>query len=177
MKVTLREVKTEDGANIAKWRNSVKVLNHCIDKTVISEESNKKFFEDMVQTGKYVQYIVERFDEEFGGVYAYQIGTTYFKDIDNENHKCELGMFPSDDEEWNSEGQELAVKEMVKRAFSEMKMHKLYAYVYSDCHEEITLLEKCGFAEECEFLHEIYDINNNSYRNVKRLSIFRERLK
>ena len=174
MKIVLREVKSEDGANIARWRNSVKVVNHCIDKTIISEESNKKFFEKMILTGKYIQYIVERFDEEFGGIYAYQIGTTYFKDVDNENHKCELGMFPSDDDEWNSEGQELAVREMIKRAFSKMKMHKLYAYVYSDCLEEIDLLKKCGFTEEGEFIQEIYDANSNSYRNIKRLSLLKK---
>lgn len=169
MKIILREVKIEDSANIAKWRNNVKVVRHCIDKTIISEESNRIFFDEMILTGKYKQFIVERYDDEFGGIFAYQIGTTYFKDIDNKNHKCELGMFPSDDDEWNSEGQELAVRKMIDLAFSKMDMHKIYAYVYSDCEEEIELLNRCGLQKEAHFRSEILDDGN--YRDILRLAI------
>lgn len=172
MKIVLREVRIEDGVNIARWRNSINVVRHCIDKTVISEESNKKFFEKMIIPGKYKQYIVEKYDDEFGGIFTYQIGTIYFKDIDLENKKCELGLFPSDDEEWNSEGQELALKKMVEIAFNEMHIHKVYAYVYSDCEEENKLFEKCGFKIEGKFISEIYEAG--IFRDVLRYGIIKE---
>ncbi len=169
MKIVLREVKVEDGANIARWRNSIKVVRHCIDKTSVSEESNRRFFDEMIVTGKYKQYIVERYDDEFGGIFAYQIGTIYFKDIDEKNQKCELGMFPGNDEEWNSESQKIAVDLMVEKAYLEMHIHKVYAYVYADCTEEIELLKKCGFKIEGKFVSEIYDSGN--YRDILRLAI------
>ncbi len=167
MLIKLREVTPADGENIAKWRNSINVIKHCIDKTVISKESNQIFYEKMIVTGKYRQYIVERVDEEFGGLFAYQIGTIYFKDIDETNHKCELGMFPGEDEEWNSESQKLAVEQMLQKAWHDLSLHKVYAYVYTDCHEEVKLLEDCGFIKEGELVDEICD--NSNYRNLLRL--------
>lgn len=168
MRIFLREVKAEDGKNIVKWRNSINVARHCIDKTIISEESNKKFFEDMVLTGKCKQFIVEKIDEEYGGVFSYQIGTIYFKDIDKENRKVELGMFPSDEEEWNSIGQELAIKQMTSIAFDELGMHKIYSYVLADCPEEVELFKKCGFLEEGVFRDEI--IENDNFRDIVKFS-------
>lgn len=169
MKITLREIKESDGENIVKWRNSVNVVRHCIDKTTISAESNQKFFEEMIVTGKYRQYIVEKWDDELGGLFSYQIGTVFFKDIDEENKKCEFGMFPSDDVEWNSDGQIIAVELMIKKAFEEMGMHKLYSYVYKDCQEEIDLLKNSGFELEGVFKMEILD--NEGYRDIVRLAI------
>lgn len=168
MLIKLREVTIADGENIAKWRNSLNVLRHCIDKTVVSEESNRKFYDEMIATGKYKQYIVERVDEEFGGLFAYQIGTIYFKDIDEANHKCELGMFPGDDQEWNSESQKLAVAQMLQKAYYDLSLHKVYAYVYTDCIEEIKLLEECGFTIEGTFVDEIYD--DDCYRSLFRMA-------
>lgn len=169
MIVTLREIKESDAENIVKWRNSLNVVKHCIDKTIISKESQQRFYESKVITEKYKQYIVEKWDDKFGGVFSYQIGTVFFKDIDNINKKCEFGMFPSDDVEWNSEGQNIAVKLMKEKAFDEMGMHKIYAYVYVDCEEEIELLESCGFIIEGIFKDEIYD--KEGYRDIARLVV------
>lgn len=172
MIIVLREVALSDGVKLTKWRNSLKVVRHCIDKTEITEETNRRFYEEMIATGKYKQFIVESLDEQFGGIFSYQIGTVYFKDIDSENRKCELGMFPSDDDEWNSEGQVIAVKQMIFKAFNEMGMHKIYAYVFSDCTEEIELLQSCGFKTEGIFKEEIFD--QEEYRDITRLSIIKQ---
>lgn len=169
IKIVLREVTVSDGGKLAKWRNSLNVIRHCIDKTIISEETHKKFYEEMVLTGKYKQYIVEKMDDDFAGILSYQIGTVYFKDIDENNKKCELGMFPSDDVEWNDEGQHEAVMQMLKKAFEEFKLHKVYAYVYSDCSEEIELMEQCGFVVEGKFCSEILDAGG--YRDIIRLAV------
>lgn len=170
MKIVLREITIEDGSYIVKWRNDVKVIRHCIDKTVITEELNTRFFNDNITTGKVKQFIVERTDEEYGGIFAYPIGTIYFKDIDYQNHKCEIGMFPSDDDEWNSESQHIAVCLMIKKAYQEYYMNKVYVYVFADCNKEIELLTECGFVREGIFKSEILD--NNNYRDVIRLAIF-----
>ena len=102
MKIFLRSVTEQDTANIVKWRNSEKVRSHCMTKPFLTEESHLKFYRDNILTGKYIQFIVERIEEETGLV-SYPIATVYLKDIDNENHRCELCIFTSDDVEWNAE--------------------------------------------------------------------------
>lgn len=43
MRVYLRPIQLEDGANIVKLRNSPDVSNYCFDKTPITTESNELF--------------------------------------------------------------------------------------------------------------------------------------
>ena len=44
MQIFLRPIAESDGPNIVRWRNDPDVLSHCLDKTHITEESNKEFF-------------------------------------------------------------------------------------------------------------------------------------
>ena len=78
-------------------------------------------------------------------------------------------MFPGEDEEWNSESQKLAVEQMLEMAKDDFGMHKIYAYVYADCNEEVELLKNCGFSVEAEFTDEI--CYNGFYRNLLRLVV------
>lgn len=169
MKVWLRDVTLEDGKKIVQWRNNVKVINHCMDKTLITEESNEVYFNNYVATGKVKQFIVDRSDEEWAGIFGYSIGTVYLKDFDNENYKCELGMYSGIDIEWNCESQKLAIDLLLKKAFEEYGMHKVYSYVFADCKEEIEVLQKSGFIQEGKFIAEILD--KDEYKDVLRMAI------
>lgn len=169
MKIYLRPVKKEDGKLIVKWRNSALVRNHCFDKTPITEESNEAFYEANIVTGKYKQYIVERI-EEFTGVASYSIATVYLKDMDYVNHRCELCIFTSDDEEWNTESQSIAIKMLINKAFDEMGIHKIYSYVFSKNEDEKQLLINSGFREEAVLREEAVD-EDGEYENVIRLYI------
>lgn len=171
MEIYLRPIKLEDGNLIVKWRNSSKVRNHSFTKTPLTIESNKVFYTNNIITGKYQQYIVERIDEPFC-VASYPISTVYLKDIDNENHRCELCIFTSDDEEWNTESQMIAVKLMVEKAFNEFDMHKIYSYVFAKFPDEVELLKNSGFEIESILKKEAFDENGN-YMDVIRMVIFK----
>ena len=102
MQIFLRPITESDGPLIVRWRNHHEVLSHCLDKTHISEESNRAFYKANVESGKYKQFIVECV-ELHTGVCTYPIATVYLKDMDYGNKRCELCIFTSDDEEWNTE--------------------------------------------------------------------------
>ena len=170
MKIFLRPVTEKDGANIVKWRNSDKVLSHCMTKNKISEESNLNFFKEYVATGKYKQFIVERIDEEFSLV-TYPIATVYLKDMDYGNKRCELCIFTSDDVEWLADGQALAIKMLLEKAFNEYGMHKVYSYVFYKFNDEVELLKSAGFSVETILKEEALN-ENGEYEDVVRLSIF-----
>ncbi|SDB69002.1 GNAT family N-acetyltransferase [Butyrivibrio sp. INlla16] len=175
MKIYLRPVTEEDGALIVKWRNNPIVAKHCFNRNPITIESNKKFYHEMVETGHYKQYIVERI-EEFTGVVTYPIATVYLKDIDRTNKRCELCIFTRDDEEWNTESQTIAIKQLLKVCFEELGMHKVYSYVFTRYEDEKELLENAGFKEETVLKGEAVGIDG-SYDDAYRMSIFEEEYK
>jgi RimJ/RimL family protein N-acetyltransferase len=170
MKIFLRPVTEKDCANIVKWRNSEKVKSHCLTKTPITEESNLKFFRDNIATGKYKQFIVERIEEEIG-LASYPIATVYLKDLDCENHRCELCVFTSDDVEWNAEGQSIAIKMLLEKAFSEFGMHKVYSYVFNKYNDELELLKSTGFSVESILKEEAIN-ENGDYEDIVRLCCY-----
>lgn len=172
MRIFLRPITEKDGANIVKWRNSDKVRSHCMTKAPITEESNHKFFKEYIETGKYKQFIVERVEEETG-LASYPIATVYLKDIDNENHRCELCIFTSDDVEWGAEGQSIAIKMLLDKAFTEYGLHKVYSYIFAKYPEEFELLTKAGFHEEAIIKEEALGVDG-IYEDVIRVSIFNE---
>lgn len=170
MKIFLRPITEKDGIHIVKWRNSEKVKNHCMSKTQITEESNRKFYNEYVATGKYKQFIVERIDEEFS-LASYPIATVYLKDMDYGNKRCELCVFTSDDSEWLADGQSLAIKMLLEKAFGEYGMHKVYSYVFYKYADEVELLKSAGFSVETILKEEALG-ENGQYEDIVRLSIF-----
>ena len=172
MKIYLRPITLDDGAHIVKWRNTRHVSNHCFDKTPISIESNAIFYKRYIETGKYKQFIVERVDEEYG-VFSYPIATVYLKDFDQVNHRCELCIFTSDDQEWNTESQSIAIRLLLDKAFNEYKMHKVYTFVFVYNEDEIALMKRSGLSEEAILRKEAID-SNNEYVDILRMSILED---
>ena len=127
------------------------------------------FYEKNVVPGYYQQYIVERIKEQYEAA-SYPIATVYLKDIDRNNRRCELCIFTSDDEEWNTESQAIAIKMLLKKAFDELKMHKVYSYVFYKFIDEAELLNKAGFTTEVILKSEAVD-EDGHYEDVVRFSI------
>lgn len=175
MKIFLRPITEKDGTNIVKWRNSSKVQGHCLTRTAITEESNLKFYRENVLTGRYKQFIVERVDEEFS-LASYPIATVYLKDMDYGNKRCELCIFTSDDAEWMAEGQSIAIKMLLKKAFDEFEMHKVYSYVFFKNQDEVELLKSAGFSLEAVMKEEAIN-EKGEYEDIVRLSILNENQK
>lgn len=169
MRIFLRPITEKDGANIVRWRNSDIVRSHCMTKAEITEESNLEFYKKNVETGQYKQFIVERIEEETGLV-SYPIATVYLKDLDYENKRCELCIFTSNDVEWNAEGQSIAIKMLLDKAFSEYGMHKVYSYVFYKYSNEVDLLKDAGFSVESIMKEEALN-EEGEYEDVVRLAV------
>ena len=151
MRIYLRPVTLDDGARIVKWRNSPDVSSHCFDKT---------------------PFIVERIDEDFG-VSSYPIATVYLKDFDLVNRRCELCIFTSDDQEWNTESQSIAINLLLKKVFKEYGMHKVYAFVFADNTDEVALMKRVGLKEEAVLKKEAVN-SRGDYVDVLRMTIVDE---
>lgn len=144
MKIKLRPVELKDGRTIVNWRNDPLVREHCRNHTPITEDINKDFYHSFVETGKYKQYMVERLDEEYG-VFSYSIATIYLKDIDYTLKSAELCLFTSNDREWNSDSQIMAIRKILEIAFNELKLNIVYSYTFKQFIKEAEILETFGF--------------------------------
>lgn len=172
MQIFLRPIAENDGPNIVRWRNNPNVLNHCLDKTRITEESNRAFYKANVKTGKYKQFIVECV-ESYSGVCTYPIATVYLKDMDYGNKRCELCIFTSSDVEWNPEGQAIAIEMLTEKAFNEYGMHKVYSYVFKQFPNEVDLLTKAGFSIEAILKEEAMN-EKGEYEDLIRFAKIKE---
>jgi RimJ/RimL family protein N-acetyltransferase len=170
MKIFLRPIEEKDSPSIVRWRNDPEVLSHCLDKTRITEESNREFFKNNVLTGKYKQFIVECLDE-VTGVCTYPIATVYLKDMDYGNKRCELCIFTSSDVEWNPEGQTIAIEMLTKKAFEEYGMHKVYSYVFAKYPDEIELLKNAGYIIEAKLKEESMNADGH-FDDLIRMAVF-----
>ena len=168
MKITLRPITLSDTQNLLKWRNDERVINHCLSRAIITEESHREFYKNKIETGKYKQFIVERIVEDFPIIYP--IATVYLKDIDYTNKRCELCIFTSTDTEWEPENQSLAIKMLVDKAFNEYGMHKIYSYVFYKFQDEVELLKNAGFSAEAILKEEALNAEGK-YEDLVRLSI------
>ena len=170
MNIYLRPLTLHDSEQIVKWRNSPKVLSHCMTKAPITLESHLTFYNNNILTGKYKQYIVERVEEDLG-LAAYPIATVYLKDLDYFNKRCELCVFTSNDKEWIDESQRIAIKMLIDKAFSEFGMHKVYTYAFYRNADEVELLKGAGFSVETILKDEAIN-ENGEYEDIVRLTIF-----
>jgi len=170
MRIVLRPITLQDGESLIRWRNDEKVLNHCLSRAKITEESNREFFKNFVETGKYKQFMVERLADDYP--ISYPIATVYLKDMDYTNKRCELCIFTSTDTEWAPESQSLAIKMLVDKAFNEYGMHKVYSYVFYKFPEEVDLLKNAGFSSEAILKDEALN-EEGKYEDIVRLSIIK----
>ncbi|SDA79146.1 Protein N-acetyltransferase, RimJ/RimL family [Butyrivibrio sp. INlla18] len=172
MNVFLRPINEDDGKLIVRWRNNPKVAMHCFNRTPVTEESHRKFYEEQVKTGNYKQFIVEKI-EESSGVCFYPIATVYLKDIDRTNKRCQLCIFTSDDEEWNTECQMIAINKLLMIAFEELGMHKVYSFVFTRYSDEKELLENAGLTVETVMKSEAIG-SEGEFEDAYRMVIFED---
>ena len=171
MQIVLRPVCLNDTQLLIKWRNNENVISHCLSREIITEESNREFYRNYVETGKYKQFIVDYIDDDFPMV-AYPIATVYLKDMDYTNKRCELCIFTSTDTEWEPKCQSIAIKMLVDKAFREYGMHKVYSYVFYKFPDEVELLKNAGFSMEAILNDEAMNAEGQ-YEDVVRLSIIK----
>ena len=90
-KVFLRLMTIEDTDLIIKWRNSERVYKNFIYQKPFTREGHLQWIHTMIDTGEAIQFII--CEKETNR----PIGSVYFRDIDDMNHKAEYGIFIGDD--------------------------------------------------------------------------------
>ena len=67
----------------------------------------------------------------------------------------------------------MAVKLLLEKAFKELKMHKVYSYVFYKFINEANLLKRAGFTSEAILKDEAIDINGE-FQDIVRFTIIND---
>ena len=157
-KVILREIKNIDTNNIIKWRNSEEVNKNFFERTKLTVEMHNLWLLNRVKQGEVKQFIIV---DKISNI---DIGSTFIKDIDSINGKCEYGIFIGENKfKGQGLGSEVAIL-VSEYAFNEMELHKIYLRVFAHNIGAIKSYEKAGFKKVGLLVDEIKV--DNKYYNV-----------
>ena len=147
--VKIRPMTEADTANIVRWRNTPSVYEHFIYRTPLTEEAHLNWLHNRVETGDVAQFIIV--DTESGE----DVGSVYLRDIDNDNKKCEYGIFIGEDSCRGKGIGSAAARLALRYAFEELKMNRVFLRVFADNKQAVRSYEKAGFKYECTFRDDV----------------------
>ena len=151
-KILLRPMTEKDTENIVRWRNEAFVRENFIYQKPFTAEGHKHWAETMVNTGRAVQFIICTQEEK-------PVGSVYLRDIDRTHNKAEG---------YGSEAAEL----MIRYAFEELQLHKLYLRVLAGNERAKKSYEHAGFVQEGYFRDDV--LLPGGYQDVIFMGILNE---
>lgn len=164
--IYLRLMSEEDTGDIIRWRNSEAVRSKFIYRGEFTEESHNHWIKTMVETGKVVQTII--CDAQTNK----SLGSVYIRDIDTVHKKGEYGIFIGEEEARGRGVGTTAAKLMIRYAFEELDLHKLFLRVLAENVRAIKSYEKAGFIKEAYLRDEVF--LDGEYRDIVLMAVIRE---
>ncbi len=142
MAVYLRPMGYEDTDSIVSWRNQDAVRRNFIYQELFTRESHEQWIHTMVETGRVAQMMICETDGDR------PVGSVYLRDIDRRHRKAEYGIFIGAQGARGKGYGTMAARLMIRYAFDEMGLHRLFLRVFADNARAIRSYEKAGFERE-----------------------------
>lgn len=148
-KVYLRPMAIEDTDRIVSWRNNPRVRNNFIYQKPFTREGHLDWVRNRVETGEVIQFIIceKKMDRP--------VGSVYFRDISEEHHKAEYGIFIGEDDAVGKGIGSEVCKLACEYGFRVEKWHKIILRAFSDNMAAIRSYEKAGFEREAYLREEV----------------------
>lgn len=161
--VYIRPIEVSDAELIIKWRNSENVKKYFILQENFTLEGQVKWINNIVNNGKAFQFvIVEKASNR-------SVGSVYIRNVDQIHKKGEYGIFIGEDDARGKGYGTQAAKLIIKYAFNEKKLHRIYLRVFSDNYRAISSYKKVGFNIEGVLREDVYV--RGVYRDITWMAI------
>lgn len=164
--IYLRPMTCEDTERIVAWRNSDAVRRNFIYQELFTREGHEHWIRTMVETGKVVQMIICEAQGDR------PVGSVYLRDIDRQHKKAEYGIFIGDDGARGRGYGTAAARLMIRYAFEEMGLHRLFLRAFADNVRAIRSYEKAGFEREALLRDDV--CIDGCYRDIVLMGILNE---
>lgn len=171
----LRELKKEDMAGMLEWMTDPDIRKNfrfssdkVEEKNVLSFIQNSRMALLSPEEGHTIHYaIADEKNDEY-------LGTISLKEISISNKNAEYAISLRRKAQGNGIAIE-ATKEILKLAFGEYNLERVYLNVFSDNIRAIKLYEKCGFLFEGEFRNHL--LVEGEYKSLKWYSMLKDEYK
>ena len=147
--IILRELKEKDAPFMLEWMQDSDIQKcfkrRMADYTLedVLAFIKKSVFPDTVTTGTDLHYAIADQADEY-------LGTVSLKNIDLENGNAEFAIVTRKEAHGKGIGHEATIL-LLKKAFNEIGLQRVYLNVFSNNDAAIRLYERCGFRPEGEF--------------------------
>ena len=140
-KVRLRAVEREDIPVFVRWFNDPEVLQYLSLYMPMSQAEEERWFERQLDARDQKVLAIETAE----GIHIGNIG---LHEIDWKNRQAELGIAIGEKAYWGLGYGSDAIKTLLRFAFDEMNLHRVYLRVFDFNARAIRCYEKCGFELE-----------------------------
>ncbi len=135
----MRELTADDLGVLATWRNDSRVNRYLSDRLKTLDELNS-WFERLRSNPKvWLKAILED---------GHLVGYATVESIDSKNRKCELALVIGEPDYWGKGIGKNVLAEMLRYAFEDLKMHRVWAAVARGNSRSERLVISAGFVQE-----------------------------
>lgn len=159
--IYLRPMTIEDSKYIVEWRNRPEIKKYFIYQEEFTVQGQKEWIKNYIEKGLVKQFMIVK--SENNDV----IGSVYLRDIDYKFKKAEFGIFFG--KEYGKGFGTKAAKIIIKYAFEELKLHRIYLRVFADNARALASYNKVGFQREGILRDDVYV--DNKYRDIVWMAI------
>lgn len=147
--VRLRPIDDGDTDRIVDWHSRDEVRRNFMCQA-ITRETHVAWMNDVVRTGKAVQFVVEI------RTTGQPVGTAFLRDINKWHNRAEFGIFIGEDaHRGRGIGQE-ATALVLKYGFEELELHRVFLRVLPQNERAICCYEKVGFVREGYLVGDVF---------------------
>ncbi len=138
----LRELRMSDAEKMLEWMHDKEINRYFIKKMMNMDISDVEGFIRRASEGQGtdVHWAITDSTDEY-------LGTISLKKIDRENGNAEYAIVLRRCAEGIGHGYR-ATKEVLKKAFDELGLHRVYLTVLGDNEQAMQMYERCGFVNE-----------------------------
>jgi len=148
-KTRLRRVEREDIPTFVRWFNDPEVREFLVMNRPISMAEEEQWFDRQLQADATEIFCIEASD-------GAHIGNIGLHDIDLHHRHAEMGIVLGEKDYWSQGYGSDAIRTLLRFAFDEMNLHRVFLKVYEDNSRAIRAYEKCGFQHEGRLRQAIY---------------------
>lgn len=140
-KIRLRAVERSDIPTFVRWFNDPEVRQYLNMFLPLSEAQEERWFERLLEDEKGYVFAIETAE----GVH---IGNVGLHGIDWKNRKATCGIVIGEKEYWNQGYGADALRTLLRFAFEELNLHRIFLHVFDFNRRAIRCYEKVGFRHE-----------------------------
>ncbi len=139
----LRPLERQDLPVVAAWRNDPEVRPHFFTPYLIAVSGQDKWYDSYLSQGDSLIFLIFMRDSND------RLGMIGLDHIDHRNQSAEYGRLLIADPKMRGQGYALdATLTLLRHAFRDLNLNRIYLRVYADNDAAIGLYERCGFVRE-----------------------------